>query len=157
MGWPLQSSFNWERESETIEDFSRIRFIFTKMDNSSTELHDLSDDPVIPWSLPSSTTASNFSAVCWYFGKELLKKLNMPIGLIEVQRQSTLVESWIAKSPLDRCLRDEQEDLINQTYDSRRRNNIFWNAMVHPYLRLSIYGVIFFQGCKVKINLKVKN
>jgi sialate O-acetylesterase len=52
------------------------------------------------WNVCSSTTAGNFSAVGYFFAKDLFKRLNVPIGLINSSYGGTAIENWISKETL---------------------------------------------------------
>ena len=47
------------------------------------------------WRQSSPASVSEFSAVCYYFGKRLQEKLNMPIGLIAASWGGSPIEAWI--------------------------------------------------------------
>lgn len=46
------------------------------------------------WKECTAETVENFSAVAYFFGKELHRKLNVPIGLVNSSWGGSLVESW---------------------------------------------------------------
>jgi len=52
------------------------------------------------WEVCSPETTPNFSAVAYFFGRYLYKKLNVPIGLIETAYGGTLVEAWTSGATL---------------------------------------------------------
>jgi hypothetical protein len=69
------------------------------------ELNDLISRPTLPWSVPIDRNAvGRFSAVCWYFGKELNKRLRLPIGLVQVTYGATPVSHWMATEPYNKYL-----------------------------------------------------
>ncbi len=53
------------------------------------------------WQVCSSKTVSGFSAVGYFFGRELNKQLNVPIGLIHTSWGGTPAESWTSKEYLE--------------------------------------------------------
>jgi sialate O-acetylesterase len=53
------------------------------------------------WLICGSQTASRFSAVGYFFGRELNKRLNVPIGLINASWGGTPAESWMSKEYLE--------------------------------------------------------
>ncbi len=54
------------------------------------------------WEICSSTTAGKFTAVGYFFGRELTKQLdNMPVGLLNTSWGGTPVESWMSKEYLE--------------------------------------------------------
>lgn len=48
------------------------------------------------WLICSPQTAGDFSAVGYFFGRELFKQLNVPIGLIHTSWGGTDIETWIS-------------------------------------------------------------
>ncbi len=72
------------------------------------------------WSVCSPQTISSFSAVGYYFGRALQKKLDVPMGLISANWGGTPAESWL---PADR-LKDHPE--LQPTLDR-------WKRMIEAY------------------------
>jgi len=54
------------------------------------------------WSVTSAKSIASMSAVAWYFGEELLGKLDRPIGLIDVAAGGTPAEAWVSREALAR-------------------------------------------------------
>ena len=44
-----------------------------------------------------------FSAVCWYYGVELYKKLQYPVGLVATTWGGTPIEAWSSPDALAKC------------------------------------------------------
>lgn len=102
------------------------------------------------WSKPEHdflATGDSFSAVCLLFGEQLYDDFSqlasnpVPIGLIDVSWGGTIIEAWSPPEALEAC---EVND--NGIGDGPNHNEYLWNAMIHPLLRLSISGVIWYQG-----------
>ena len=53
------------------------------------------------WAVDSEQSATNFSAVGYFFGKELRQKLGVPVGLIKSAVGGTVAEAWTARGELD--------------------------------------------------------
>lgn len=76
------------------------------------------------WTICASNTAPNFSAVAYFFGRELYRELGVPIGLIKSAHGGTLIEPWIpaegfASVP---ALRDTHEKI--QKFDAQYIANL---------------------------------
>ena len=85
--------------------------------------------------------APSFSAICMFFGEQLYDELEVPIGLIQTAWGGTIVEAWSPPEVIQECgVADEGSN------DSNNHNNYLWNAMIHPLLRMSIKGAIWYQG-----------
>lgn len=53
------------------------------------------------WMTDTPETANGFSAVAYYFGKELRKKLGIPVGLIKSAVGGTVAEAWTPRAELE--------------------------------------------------------
>jgi sialate O-acetylesterase len=54
------------------------------------------------WQICSSQTAGNFTAAGYFFGRELTKQLNVPVGLINTSWGGTPAESWMSREYLEK-------------------------------------------------------
>ncbi|MEO5893772.1 MAG: sialate O-acetylesterase [Ferruginibacter sp.] len=62
------------------------------------------------WKLCSPETAGSFTAVGYYFAKDLQKELNIPIGLIHTSWGGTHVETWTSRGAFENS--DEFKNMI---------------------------------------------
>lgn len=53
------------------------------------------------WKVCDSISAKNFSAIAFYFGQNITREENVPIGLIEVAVGGSPIESWIDRYTLE--------------------------------------------------------
>ena len=83
------------------------------------------------WVESTSDTAQYFSAVGYYFGKELQEDLHVPVGLIFASVGGTNIESWMSS------------DAYSGTYADK---NVLYNGMIAPLTPMSIAGTIWYQG-----------
>ncbi len=44
-----------------------------------------------------------FSAVCWLFGRNLHRKLGIPVGLVQSTWEGTRIEAWSSPKALNEC------------------------------------------------------
>ncbi|MDB6125572.1 MAG: Sialate O-acetylesterase [Pedosphaera sp.] len=67
--------------------------------------HEAADEPktevAATWKECTSETASNFSAVAYFFGRDLRQARKVPIGLIDASVGGTPAESWLSRKALD--------------------------------------------------------
>jgi sialate O-acetylesterase len=92
-----QSNMEWElrRTHSPIPeirraDFPGIRFFHVPRKISTVPL----DDVEAEWKVCVPETARDFSAVAYYFGRELHRKLDVPVGLISTRWGGTRIEPW---------------------------------------------------------------
>jgi sialate O-acetylesterase len=64
------------------------------LDTPATDAH-------VGWEESSPETAAKFSAVAWFFGRELRKTLHVPVGLINSSVGGTPVEAWTSQATLE--------------------------------------------------------
>jgi sialate O-acetylesterase len=78
------------------------------------------------WSICSSQTAPGFSAVAYFFGRELNRELKIPVGLIHTSVGGTPVEAWTSQEALDTvpeakaAAEKEIAAVLSQPEDSKR-------------------------------------
>ena len=97
MQWSVRSSANAEQEIAGAK-YPKIRLFGVQ--------REVADEPksdcVGSWTLCSPETVPNFSAVAYFFGRELHKELNIPIGLIHTSWGGTPAEAWTRRGELEK-------------------------------------------------------
>lgn len=78
MQWSLNKSDNWEAAAK-IANYPKLRFFKTPNMTAASPQRDVTGGE---WHLCTPESAPAFSAVGFYFGRELLEKMDTPIGLI---------------------------------------------------------------------------
>jgi sialate O-acetylesterase len=58
-------------------------------------------DAAASWEESSPETAAKFSAVAWFFGRDLRKALHVPVGLIHSSVGGTPAEAWTSRAALE--------------------------------------------------------
>jgi len=61
------------------------------------------------WRSATSNTAADFTAVGWFFAKELRQKLGVPVGIINSSWGGTRVEAWTSREALRSVMEVEKE------------------------------------------------
>lgn len=75
------------------------------------------------WISASATTAGNFSAVAFFYAKELYKQLKIPIGIINASVGGTIVETWMSRQAISNALFGETiKHIPNETIAEILRN-----------------------------------
>ncbi len=147
MQWPVAKSARADAAVEQAQDFPDIR-VFNVKPDASTETRD-DFEMVNPWYCCSPESIKDFSAVAYYFGRELNRKLGVPIGLINVSRHGSTLEAW---TPYDALERDGRFDKLlshwrerNEPSNPNRVSNAF-NAMAAPLSGFAFRGIVWYQG-----------
>lgn len=94
----MEFTFAMLRLGDAIKDENNdnIRLFTVQKKISAVPL----DDCAGTWELTRPGALMNFSAVAYYFGKELYSNLNVPIGLINTSWGGTPAESWTSEEGL---------------------------------------------------------
>ncbi|XP_076467391.1 sialate O-acetylesterase-like [Babylonia areolata] len=147
MVFTLKQALNWTEEVEEAEKLTKIRVFTAQLHFSKVPLTDL-ESVLEPWSLPRNDTLGHggqyFSAVCWLYGKYLYQRLGVPLGLIDTTWGGTPIESWMSADALRKCGLKPQT-AVGSVAGSGDHGEL-WNAMINPFLPLTLYGVLWDQG-----------
>lgn len=119
MSWPLVNTDGSKEEIASSAN-ANLRVVTTPEARSSEPRDDL--DERVAWLESGPEVAGAFSAIGYYFGKNLQGALGIPIGLIVSSQGGSRIESWAGQSP------------------------VLYNGRVHPYTRMPIKGVIWYQA-----------
>ena len=87
---------NYQEEVKNAS-YPNIR-LFTVLTNASPKPL---DDVIGSWKICSPESINTFSAVAYFFGRELYQKLNIPIGLISTSWGGTKAEAWTSQNVLE--------------------------------------------------------
>lgn len=136
-GCPIKHSLDYIVNA----DNNNIR-MFTVKNNAIGTLQDSCGGK---WTIASSATVGQFSAVGYLFAKQLQKRLQVPIGMINSSWPGTYIEAWmdsasIAKFP-DALARHSKREKYKQN-----RASYLFNGMISPILNYTIKGTIWYQG-----------
>jgi sialate O-acetylesterase len=91
MQWAVQQTDNAEKEIAS-GSFPEIRLFYVPRKPSATPV----DDVDAKWVVSTPDTVKEFSAVLFYFGRELHQNLKVPMGLIHTSWGGTPIAAWIS-------------------------------------------------------------
>ena len=152
-------------------NLSQVRLLHVELKSSPYPLRDQSAS----WTACTPQTAASFSAVAYFFGREIQQREHVPIGLIDSTWGGTPVEAWISLDGLDssgaslipilnaRSQRMHHEadlsalEAQNPTAASTSRHAWhpdpaswepawLFNAMIAPETGFTMKGAIWYQG-----------
>jgi len=121
------------------------------------------------WSVCDSVSAKDFSAIAYYFGKNIVREENVPIGLIQVAVGGSPIESWIDRYTLEHddkvvdvltnwrksdfimpWVRQRANLNLKNTSNAKQRHpydpSYNFEAGVQSFIEFPIKGVIWYQG-----------
>jgi sialate O-acetylesterase len=112
------------------------------------------DDVTGAWEVCTPKTAARFSAVAYFFGRDLEGRLHVPMGLIESNWGGTPAQSWTSREALqnDPALQYVAGEWQRVLADPALRKPYptapfrLYNAMIAPLTPYAIRGAIWYQG-----------
>lgn len=148
MGMPVSEALNAETEIALSKKHTSIRLFSLE----PTPAQQPSEDVVtlLPWANCSPESVKDFSAVAYFFGRELGKSLEKtPIGLIDASADGSTCEAWCS----EQSLKDDTSlaPLLshwgeNDDPEAPNRPGSFFNGMISPLSAYPVKGVIWYQG-----------
>jgi sialate O-acetylesterase len=97
------------------------------------------------WTTCSRDQVERFSAIGYFFGQELSKRLNVPVGIIVSAWGGSRVEGWMSEE----LVRKHSEDMLNTEYpdgETWKKPEVMYNGMIYPLKDVVIRGVCWYQG-----------
>jgi sialate O-acetylesterase len=89
------------------------------------------DDVTGTWATCSPSTVKTFSAVAYFFGRDLYQKLNIPIGLISTSWGGTKAEAWTSQNVLE-----ENPDFLSILETDAKNEKLFQEKLESYYSNL---------------------
>lgn len=108
------------------------------------------DTTVGQWKTSEPEVIRDFAATAYYFGRELRRTLNVPIGLIVTAWGGSSCESWIAREYVKPFVTEKSPYQIpykpSDIKSKNRQPTVLFNGMLNPVIGYGIKGAIFYQG-----------
>jgi sialate O-acetylesterase len=145
---------NAGQEIKDMANYPNIR-LYQNLDgnrgpeHSGGSLVPLAESSNSGWLTSDKFQNGGFSAMCWFFGRDLYTSLSAsgkmrPIGLIETNVGGTPDQHWSSQDALDAC-----KNLPGNPpwqWPSNFTDSWLWNGKVVPLLRNTIKGAVWMQG-----------
>ncbi len=77
---------------------SRVRLLHVERDSSIAPLTQFV--PPVAWRVAGPGTVNDFSAACFFFGREIEHNENVPVGLIDSSWGGSIIQAWISAASL---------------------------------------------------------
>lgn len=137
--WGGQSPIeNWEQEVAAA-DHPQIRQFLVKGVNVLAK--NGRPDSGGRWMVCSPTNAPAFSAVGYFFARELHKARKVPVGIVLSAEGNTPAELWLSKEALAAI-----PDAIAKHPEVVKRYSRHYNGGIAPLMPLAMRGVAWYQG-----------
>jgi len=152
-GWGGNDPAPVEGGSEAIaaSDLPNLRLFWVGTANAATPQRTIpnhwADWNNVGWRASSPSISGNFSALGFFFGREIQETLNVPVGLIQDCWGGSSCEAWAPPANLNRV---KEYNGINTWNPSGSGDNqtpsVLYNAMIHPVIPFTVRGVLWYQG-----------
>ena len=97
------------------------------------------------WMVCDSTTVKNFSAIAFFFGKQLQENLQVPVGLINASWGATSIQPWMPTIAFANHDELKSESHIGTAW-APQGTSILFNTMIFPLAPYKLAGTIWYQG-----------
>jgi sialate O-acetylesterase len=104
------------------------------------------DDATISWQECGPGTSPGFSAVGYFFARDLQKALNVPVGIIHSSWGGSFAEAWTSPAVLAKHPELQGISAEIQKIGPPHKPSILYNGMLHPLIPFAIRGAIWYQG-----------
>jgi sialate O-acetylesterase len=137
---------NFEQELATGDSHPQIRLF--KADRMMTA--EPARDVKGAWTVCSSNSldAIKFSAAAYFFARDVVKELNVPVGLVEASWGGTRVEPWTPSAGFEAV--SAVGDLAKYSPGTNKLDNkmpsVLYNGMIAPLKPFAIRGALWYQG-----------
>ena len=114
MFFPVKSALNADQEIAAA-NFPDLRLFSVNRISALKPLDDITPGEFVPWQRCTPESIPEFSAVAYYFARDLQQKLGVPVGIIHSSWGGTPIESWM---PIDVLQKDPLvQSYLNDIYD----------------------------------------
>ncbi len=154
MEWPLKASYQSQGDIAASSN-PNLRLFFVPKVKANEPLTDVK----AAWTQSGPLTVSNFSAVAYYFGRDLQAARGVPVGLIQTCWGGSPAEVWMSREALEANPEYEKHivggyEAALKKYEATKKANSrapwkpteLYNGMIAPLLPYAIAGAIWYQG-----------
>ncbi len=138
---------NFEQELATGDGHPNIRLFKVEKTLAAAPARDV---PAHGWAVCSSNAldAMKFSAAAYFFAREIVKELNVPVGLVESAWGGTRVEPWTPPAGFDQvsALAGLAKFSAGTNKLDNKTTTAIYNGMIAPLKPFAIRGALWYQG-----------
>ena len=146
MAFPLSDAASGKESDEKIAD-EKLRFFQYE---SSFELNEPQiETQAVPrkgrWVVCSQESAPTFSAVGYFFARDLRTSHHLPIGMIQCTKKNSPIVSWISQRALTKS--PSISPFLSSGLEVRNSQpGLCFEQLIHPLIPYAITGTIWYQG-----------
>jgi sialate O-acetylesterase len=143
MEWSADQGLQQSKEEAPKATNKSIRFFYVPKSTSTTP----QDDVRARWVVCNPEDMLHFSAIGYFFGKQVNASTNYPVGLINSNWGGTPAEVWTPADVVsnDPALRDAATKIPPFDWWPNKSGEAY-NAMIYPLTNYAIAGALWYQG-----------
>jgi sialate O-acetylesterase len=153
MEWPLDKAFEGTNDVSASAN-PQLRLLLVPKKKADEP----QDDVKAQWKECNPESSRNFSAVAYYFGRDLQKARNVPVGLIGTYWGGSPAEVWMSHEVLaanpdyKRDILDAYAATVEKNQGNPKTQRPPWkpselyNGMIAPLVPYAFKGAIWYQG-----------
>jgi len=136
-------SVNNAEEEIADADYPEMRFFTVNTSTAGSPQQLVAGE----WVVCTPESMKDFSAILYFFGRELHNQLQVPVGLINSSWGGTPIEIWTSRYAIsgDRLL-DQQSRFLKPVQWGPIEPGVAYNAMIFPLIPFRISGALWYQG-----------
>ena len=154
MEWSIDRCHPLYTDQKAAANHPRLRLFDVQRAFSTTPREDCTGR----WAPCTPEALGSFSAVAYFYGRELQRELGVPVGLIGTNWGGTVCESWTSEETISRMpdfalqldvVRAERALAPDSDVPRKVNHNsptALFNGMIAPLLPFGIRGAIWYQG-----------
>ena len=98
------------------------------------------------WDSAMGKPLVDFSAVGYYFAKDLYSKLHVPIGMISAAVPGSRIEPWIEASKMEVSPKMKNGKTLDKLSTDGGDPGKFYDTMIQPLIPFTLKGFLWYQG-----------
>lgn len=125
-------------------DYPKIRHFYVPQSVANSKQENLDGS----WTVCSPETVNHFSAIGYFFSRDLLHALDVPVGIIRSSWGGTPVQSWASEQVFEKYPEydDRENRAVHLGKEKQNDASVLFNGMIAPLAPFGIKGVIWYQG-----------
>jgi sialate O-acetylesterase len=137
MEWPVNAAAGADEAKKNAGNAKLRLFTVKKTAKDEPQTTVPVDEFNGKWLEAGPNTIGRFSAVAYFFGRDLQKELDVPVGIIHTSWGGTASEEWTSMKVLD---------AHPEHKGKHPRQSKLYNGMIAPLIPYAIKGAIWYQG-----------
>ncbi|MFT5640860.1 MAG: sialate O-acetylesterase [Cyclobacteriaceae bacterium] len=132
---------------ETISHSNNPNLRLFTVERAGSKIPEETLDKVQSWEASNPNAVAGFSAVAYFFGSQLQKVLDVPVGLIHTSWGGSGIQAWMSEEVISEYEDFDLESIqLKEPRDARKTPTMLFNAMINPLFNYTIQGAIWYQG-----------